>query len=163
MNDCTCWKCCNHEATEAEYLTSVCTQIDRYGWLVQGVRGTRLHTAWAYTVGLTEYGVPELVITGRRLEVAASMLNAVAKYTLDEVEISPGETMHLGEVYLEAVALPHPGAHLFRAAAMYGDRARAVQMVWSDERGRLPWERGHRGGRGGQPVLGPRHKAMRTA
>jgi hypothetical protein len=33
---------------------------------------------------------------------------------------------------------------------------RGLQMVWADDRDRWPWERGFRGRRGGQPVLGPR-------
>jgi hypothetical protein len=54
------------------------------------------------------------------------------------------------------VALPHPEAHLLTAVELYGHEVRALQLVRADDRGRWPWERGHRGGRGGQPVLGPR-------
>ncbi|HVE95523.1 MAG TPA: hypothetical protein VNA67_00795 [Pseudonocardiaceae bacterium] len=37
-----------------------------------------------------------------------------------------------------------------------GSDIRALQVVWADDRGPWPWHGGFRGGRGGQPVLGPR-------
>ena len=156
MNDCDCWMCTHPEATPEDFRGFVREIIDRNGWMVQGVNGTRLHAPWAYTVGLTDHGLPELVVTGRRLASAGSILNGVADHTLREGQIRPGEVMHLGDLHLEAVGLPHPEAHLFTAEAVYGPQLTAVQMVWMDDRGRLPWEAGHRGGRGGQPVLGPR-------
>lgn len=47
------------------------------GWAIQGVERERDHPPWAYTVGLTEYGLPELVATGLRLPRAAELLNGV--------------------------------------------------------------------------------------
>jgi hypothetical protein len=47
--------------------------------------------------------------------------------------------------------------HLLTAVALHGPAVRGLQMVWADDRSRWPWERGFRGRRGGQPVLGPRH------
>ncbi|HEX2291622.1 MAG TPA: DUF4262 domain-containing protein, partial [Pseudonocardiaceae bacterium] len=49
---------------------------------IQGVECDRDHPPWAYTVGLTEYGVPELVATGLRLPRAAELLNGVAAHSL---------------------------------------------------------------------------------
>lgn len=54
------------------------------------------------------------------------------------------------------VAVPHPDVHLPTAAALYGDEVSAVQLVWADPDGRWPWDPGHGGGSGGQPVVGPR-------
>lgn len=140
------------------------TVIADHGWMVQAVEGTRTRPPFAYTVGLTGYRLPELVVTGKRAAPACSLLNVVAGHVLGEapVEVQPGEVMHLGPVRLEAVHVPHPAAHLFVALELYGPAVRAVQMVWYDDRGRSPWEVGHRAGRGGQPVLGPR-SARRAA
>lgn len=163
MDRCECWRCLRPEATYEDYLAHVREVVDRCGWLVQGVVDSGGRAPLASTVGLTEAGLPELLVTGRRLQVAASLLNAVAEYTLREVEVLPGEILHLGDVHLEAVELPHPDAHLLTATALYGgDQVRALQLVWADDRGRLPWERGHRGGQGGQPVLGPRTVEARS-
>jgi hypothetical protein len=60
---------------------------------------------------------------------------------------------------VEFVELPHPDAHLHTAVQLYGPAIRAVQAVWADDRGRWPSQRGFRGARGGQPVLGPRARA----
>lgn len=55
---------------------------------------------------------------------------------------------------IEIVELAHPDAHLDTAVALFGRELRALQLVWADDRGHWPWERGFRGMRGGQPVLG---------
>jgi hypothetical protein len=47
-----------------------------------------------------------------------------------------------------------PDAYLRIAVDIYGPQIRAKQVVWQDDRGKWPWEPGHRGGRGGQPILG---------
>lgn len=131
--------------------------IDRCGWMVQAVGGSRLYAPFAYTIGLTGQGLPELVVTGLRTESAATVLNAAAQYCCDALVPLAGETMRVGiGPECEVVALPHPDVHLFTAVDVYGTRVRALQLVWADSRGRYPWEVGHRAGRGGQPVLGPR-------
>lgn len=159
MTDCTCWRCLHPARTDEDHLREIEQRIDRHGWLVQAVAGTRGQAPLAYTVGLTDLGLPELLVTGRPPEPGAPLLNAVAQQTLEQGEVRPGEVVHLEHLHVEAVGLPHPDAHLFTAAYLYGPALRAVQLVWADDRGVLPWERGHRGGRGGQPVLGPRAAA----
>lgn len=52
--------------------------------------------------------------------------------------------------------MEHPEEHLLVAHRFYGDRLRALQLVWADAAGRWPWDPGHRARRAGQPVLGPR-------
>lgn len=161
MDDCACWWCSHPGMTAEAYREHLRGIIDRRGWAVQSVLGTRTRAPFSYTVGLTGRGLPELVLTGREWQDAGPVLHGAAQYTVDEVEVRAGEVMHLGELHLEAVEVEHPEAHLLAAVALYGPGVRAVQMVWADERGRLPWERGHRGGRGGQPVLGRRSSPWR--
>src|SRR5687767_12106802 len=143
-----CWSCDN---PDGDYLAEVVLPtIERCGWMVQAVSG---RPRLAYTVGLTERGLPELVTTGLAPARAHVLLNSVAAAGLVLV---PGESVQVGEQVLEVVEVPHPDAHLFTALALYGDALRAVQLVWADERGHWPWCRAHRGSRGGQAVLGPR-------
>jgi hypothetical protein len=100
---------------------------------------------------------PELLVTGLPLRRAASLLNDIAEHVLHAEEPVPGEQVPLiGGPVVEFVRLPHPEVHLLRAMDLYGPSARALQVVWADDRGRWPWQVGFRGGRGGQPVLGPR-------
>jgi hypothetical protein len=158
-----CWACDNPGSTPHDWLDHLRRLITQHGWAVQGVEGDRIHPPWAYTVGLTSYGKPELVVTGRKLPDAARLLNDVATHVMHAEAPRPGEQIPLvGGLLIEIVALPHPEAHLLRAIDLYGDSVRAIQLAWADDRGRWPWERGHRAGRGGQPVLGPRHLPAST-
>lgn len=70
---------------------------------------------------------------------------------------APGDQLQLGAgTVVEIVEVAHPEVHLEAAVALYGASLSALQLATADERGRFPWEAGHRGGRGGQPVLGAR-------
>lgn len=152
-----CWACDNPGTSGEDYLDHIRGLISRYGWAVQYVGGDRLHAPYAYTVGLTAAQVPELVVTGLRAERATSLLNAMARDVIRSAPPSPGATIRLaGGGQVEVVRLPHPEAHLFVAMELFGPEVQAVQLVWADDRGRLPWHPVFRARRGGQPVLGPR-------
>src|SRR5450631_2057030 len=70
---------------------------------------------------------------------------------------TPGEQVPLvGGPLIEIVDVAEPTAHLLRAVDLYGPSVRALQVVHADDRGHWPWDRGYRGVRGGQPVLGIR-------
>lgn len=162
-----CWSCDHPGTTTEDYLDAVVLPaIDRSGWFVQAVLGGERAAPFAYTVGLTECGLPELVVTGLPHHRSGPLINGMAVHWL-HAEPVPGHGEHVDTVSgacLEVVELPHPEAHLFVATSLYGeDAVTAQQLVWSDDRGRWPWEPGHRAGRGGQPVLGPRAPARRTA
>lgn len=155
-----CWQCDHPESTYQDYLNHMRELMGRHGWAVQGVGGDRIHPPWAYTVGLTESGRPELVVTGIRIEPAARLLNDVAAHVLHGKAPDPGERVSLtGGPLIEIVAVAEPSAHLRVAADFYGPGIRALQLVHADDRGHWPWEPGWRGIRGGQPVLGIREPA----
>jgi hypothetical protein len=160
-----CWECENPEATRTDYLDYLRGLTDRYGWAIPGVEGDRIRPPWAYTLGLTELGAPELVVTGMKLSRAAGVLNGLAAHVH---HASPAEPFQSGDRFtpgyagaprVEFVALEHADAHLHIAVQMFGPDVRGLQIVWADDRGRWPWERGFRGTRGGQPVLGIRTAA----
>ncbi|MDQ4011020.1 MAG: DUF4262 domain-containing protein [Actinomycetota bacterium] len=124
-------------ATYEESLAYMARIVTEQGWAIQGVERDRDHPPWAYTVGLTEYGVPELVATGLRLPRAAELLNGVAAHALHATAPMPGEQVPLvGGPLVEFVELPHPDAHLHTAVQLYG----------SDIRVRKPCERPDRCG-----------------
>ncbi|MCR6481714.1 DUF4262 domain-containing protein [Amycolatopsis sp. OK19-0408] len=137
------------------YLARLREGVAERGWLVQGVDGEGVDPPWAYTIGLSEYGKPELVVTGLPVLVAAKLLNNLAAHSLQESPPTPGERIPLrGGPLIEAVPLAEPSAHLLFAAALYGEEISALQLVHADAQGRFPWSADHRGG---QPVLGVRH------
>lgn len=150
-----CWACDHPDSTRADYLEHVSDVIACCGWAVQGVERYRIHPPWAYTVGLTLAGKPELVATGLPLTQATELLNGVAAPLLHAPAPGLGERAELdtGRV-IQIVKVIEPTAHLEIAVELFGPRIRALQVVHADDHGHWPWEIGYRGLRGGQPVLG---------
>lgn len=142
------------------YLDRLREGVADQGWLVQGVDASGSYPPWAYTIGLSECGLPELVVTGLPVLVAANLLNDLASHSLHDSPPTPGERIPLrGGRLIEAVPLAEPSVHLVFAVALYGPEIRALQLVHADSQGSFPWSPSYRGGRGGQPVLGERHGA----
>jgi Domain of unknown function (DUF4262) len=169
-----CEMCDDPTLTKADALARMAWRVYEYGWAVQGVERERDRPPWAYTVGLTLHDLPELLITGLPLRRSAELLNGMAAHLLHDRDArsvypddrsagcaheapTPGERTRLADGPLvEWVAVQHPDVHLLTAMALFGPTVRGLQMVWADDRDQWPWERGFRGRRGGQPVLGPR-------
>ena len=75
-----CWQCDNPNGTTEEYLDELRETIRINGWAVQGVEDDR--RPYAYTIGLHDRGLPELLVTGLSPERAARVLNDVAGATV---------------------------------------------------------------------------------
>jgi hypothetical protein len=151
-----CWQCDNPDATEADYFHMIGGVIDAHGWFIQGVEKDRWRPEFAYTVGLTMFGHPELLVTGMTYRAGADLLNEVAH----ELAYHAAPPLVAGDLHLwpdrrliEVVDLAEPTVHLVMARRMYGSAIRAVQLVYADDHGRWPWQVGFRGH---QSVLGPR-------
>ena len=152
-----CWLCDHPDAKWPDYLNHMRDMISTYGWAVQSVERQRVHPPWAYPVGLTAAGRPELVVTGMSAHRAWHLLNDVAEHVLHAGALVPGDQHALeGGPLIEVVELTEPTAHLLVAVELYGQKLRAQQIVHADDRGHWPWDVGYRGLRGGQPVLGVR-------
>lgn len=150
-----CWMCDHPGSTKQDYLDQIRTTMLKSGWVVQYVESDR--TPYAYTVGLTECGLPELLVTGLSPERAARLLNRVAEHAVHEDPPTPGEQiLTCAGPLIEIVELAQPDAHMYTAVAFYGADFRALQLVWADENDRWPWDAAFGSGRGGQPVLGVR-------
>jgi len=157
-----CWECDHPGSTRSDYLEYLSGLIEEFGWAVLGVERDRIHPPWAYTVGLTPHGRPELVVTGLPLRRATKLLNEVAAHTMHAALPSPSEQIAWrGGPFIEIVKVAEPSAHLVMAAEFYGPGLRALQVVHADDRGHWPWDVGYRGVRGGQPVLGTRASSRR--
>ncbi len=153
-----CWHCENPGKTRDDYLIEeVRPLIRQHGWMVQTVDGGGAQPPFAYTVGLTDAGMPEFVVTGLRERRSGQLLNFFAREAVRSGPPEPGETLTAaGWPALEVVSLSSPPAHMLTAVLLYGEDFRALQLVYEDEHGRWPWDRDFRGGTGGQPVLGAR-------
>lgn len=149
-----CWMCDHPGSTIDDYLDLLRAKMLEHGWTVQYVENDR--TPYAYTIGLHDYGLPELLITGVSPHRAQRLLNSVARIAMQHAEPMPGDRIRLpAGPLIEVVTVDHPDAHMNMAVAFYGP-IRALQLVWADGRGRWPWAANFSDGRGRQPVLGIR-------
>lgn len=125
-------------------------------WAVTGVFGDQLSPPIAYTTGLTEFGLPELVITGIEPGLAGKLVNTIGHEMRKNPEIGPGTLIEgLPCEPQSLIAVEVIDAEPLRLTRMlYGERFRALQLVWPDSSNLFPWERRHPAGRGRQPMLG---------
>jgi len=151
-----CWRCDNPDGTTEEYLEELRAMIADHGWAVQYVESDNRPSA--YTVGLHARGLPELLMTGLSAEVSCRVLNSIAHMIVDDgVVVAPAMHIYYQDRFLiEVVQVEHPDVHMRFAVELFGPKVRAMQLVWADEKGRLPWEAGWGHGRRRQPVLGRR-------
>jgi hypothetical protein len=131
--------------------------IAEHGWAVRHVVGPQPAQCFSYTVGLTAQLHPEIVMTGLPHAVAHAFLNNAGHVVVREHgHFAPGErATGLADGAAFAVIEVTDTSGLTAVESLYGD-VRAVQVVWTDSAGRLPWEPGFANPPGSQPLLGPR-------
>ena len=129
--------------------------IDAHGWAVRNVSDSDPAKCLSYTVGLTAHGHPEVVMTGLPPEVGTAFLNIVG-----EIVVREGGSFTSGEATTELAdgpAMPvievSDTSDLTAVDAIYGD-VQALQVVWTDSHGHLPWEPGYANPPGSQRLLG---------
>ena len=138
-------------------LDDLRAKVDTHGWAIRNVSSADPSMCLSYTVGLTSYGHPEVVMTGLPSEIGTAFLNIVGETVVREggrftageatTELANGPAMPVLEVVDKT--------DLTAVKAIYGD-VPALQIVWSDSRGRFPWELGYGNPPGSQRLLGPR-------
>lgn len=118
--------------------------IARHGWMIQYVFPTdnqpdQFRPPFAYTIGLTAGGLPELVISGLPPEVSAELLNSAARKQSGDgyPDGFTAGTIVTGIASVDFHVIDAPAAEVNLARSMYG-QARAVQLVWPDAGGAYP-------------------------
>ena len=131
--------------------------IDRFGWAVLHGGGAPGDPRWSATAGLTALGHPEVIVVGVPFEAGEKYLTLVGEAVRAGARFEPGsETRALTDADSPVVFLEvQDTARLSVVQALYGS-VQAVQLIWPDSTGTLPWEEGHRNPPGAQPLLGPR-------
>jgi hypothetical protein len=121
-----------------------------HGWAVQSVLGDNVMPPWAYSIGIWRAcRAPELVVCGAQTSVLTSQINAIGSRIADGAFFGPGDVLDdvsPARLYLGPV---HPSWRLTTMFAVsvtyYGcPWPPYLQVVWSDEDGRFPWEPGFR-------------------
>lgn len=122
--------------------------IARFGWHVVKVLGDEEGSPFAYTVGLvSRFDHPEIAIFGLNddLDVMHRVLNALGARVQAGKRFEHGARCRdvLPGVTVRFARLPKSAYrdHLGQALAHHGsDRFAAVQCIWPDPKGRLPWD-----------------------
>ncbi len=129
-----------------DYIDDVRATIETFGWALQYVESEvdrdGIHPAFCYTVGLTDLGSPEIVVTGRGPRESSMILNALGTSVASGMlEIESGIGCAAAGFDLLAIDVPDCADILYVASDVYGTgRFSAVQAVWRDLEGALPWE-----------------------
>lgn len=149
-----CWLCGHPGATRQDYLDVLRGLALKNGWAVQYVEA---EPPFAYTIGLADAGLPELLITALPPERSLLLLSSVADYMVRQVEPAPGDTFELPDGSLaEFVEVTAPDVHMRWALAFHHGPVRALQIAWRDGAGHSPWCPDFNLGGRRQPVLGMR-------
>jgi hypothetical protein len=140
-----------------EYMLQLLEIIEEHGWAVQGVGGGELpsEVPFTYTVGLTAVGHPEFILQGMPFRYAQQLLNTLGsevrdgrRYRANTLTSDPTETA-APVALIEVVDT----TDLMAANAIYGD-IEALQVIWPDSSGHLPWDEGYANGPEAQPFMG---------
>lgn len=117
-------------------------------WSVVYVGGSEQSAPFAYTIGLTHYGLSELLITGPlRPEDATGVLNMFGDLLRSRKDkdittqgFTSGELVSLGGQYpLRVLNLTHAGKQLMLGANSYYEGVfEAQQVIYPDHQGRFP-------------------------
>ena len=131
--------------------------VDRFGWAVlHGGGGSPSVPRWSHTVGLTGLGHPEVIVVGLPFEAGEKYLNLVGEAVRAGARFSPGAaTTALTDADSPVVFLAVEDADRLTVAEQFYGSVDALQLVWPDSAGTLPWQEGHRNPPGAQPLLGP--------
>ena len=143
---------------EAQVLRDLRRVVDRFGWAVlHGGGGAPGDPRYSYTVGLAAWQHPEVIVVGLPFQAGETYLNLVGEAVRAGARFTPGTTTTaLTDADSPVVFLQVEDTARLTVAEQYNGSAEALQLVWPDSTGKLPWEEGHRNPPGAQPLLGPR-------
>ncbi|MBL7490880.1 DUF4262 domain-containing protein [Frankia sp. AgB1.9] len=150
------------EQFETRYDALIDEAIAIHGWALQTAPAHHGRPRLAYTVGLTAHdGHPELIITGLRSNVAARILNVLCDHVRDGQRLGTRQQCADFPGWPRLALLdvdPDNSADLLVAANRRyqptdGPPVDALQVVWCDPAGNLPWEPGWVLPQDAQPVL----------
>lgn len=134
---------------QQNYLQQVAQVIDTHGVAIQGVLPDDHHTdLFAYTVGLTAHGHPELLIFGLPSHIAQEVLNSLALPVVrDGHRVEPGVRRDVFACGVPATIIDTNPAlaadYVTVPRSLYGvEQVPVLQVCYPDSNGRWQWQDG---------------------
>jgi hypothetical protein len=119
--------------------------ISDYGWGVIVVGGDSSQPSFAYTLGLADKALPELLVIGLPAPAAHSILNAAARVAVDAGGLAVGRPIE-GVANMPLHVRPVDAAVARKVCRMAAVRVQADlavhQLVWPSPEGNYPGEEG---------------------
>ncbi|WP_344427839.1 DUF4262 domain-containing protein [Pseudonocardia ailaonensis] len=125
-----------------QYETWQRETIRRFGWALQAVEGDAEGPPFVYTVGLSGFEHPELIVFAVSQTAAGRLLNRLGEYVRSGGRLGPGDTVGLPEGRVSLLSFPDAAGWLLGAQRLYrvdGGPPVAALLVVPDE-GYLPEE-----------------------
>ena len=121
--------------------------IRTHGWAIQYVFADAPQSpSLGYTVGLTGFDHPEIVVFGLGQDGTATVLNALGERVRTRARLHDRDVVDINGTPVTLFDLPNPGEVVFTANTMYGraddDPVPALHAVYPDRHGTWPWEPG---------------------
>lgn len=152
----------DHQARLDEYDRMAADKIVQYGVYIQHVFPVQESDGprFSYTVGLADHDDhPEIIIFALEFETTQVILNNMAQEVIRHDQVyEPGPIRDLVEDYTcYLIEVVDTRTHLTMANRFYSSPnapISALQLVWPDLEGRLPWEQEYSLDPATQPILG---------
>lgn len=149
--------CCTQGSTAAKNHMDQLIEKFGHGVITTGTEYRGQNITMAYTLGLYEHGLPELLVFALPYQVAGMLLNdAVELLKRGEISLeAPCTQLANLPVAFVAVSPEDAADYIVQANNRAGRDLPAWQMVWTDTRGNFPWNADFEERfQGKQPLLG---------
>jgi hypothetical protein len=141
---------------DGQVLRDLQRVIDRFGWAVLHGGGGG-EPRYSHTAGLARLGHPEVIVVGLPFEAGETYLNLVGEAVRAGARFRAGtRTTALTDADSPVVFLAVEDTSRLAVLEQLSGTVDALQLVWPDSTGKLPWEAGHRNPPQAQPLLGRR-------
>lgn len=156
MHDQDCICCSKGKAAADAHMNNIIRKHG-HGIVATSTYHLKQNIGMAYTLGLYERGLPELLVFAMPPQVAVMLMNKAAELLKQgklSLETPCAELANLPVAFLE-VSPAAAADYVIQANNRAGRQLPVWQMVWTDTLGNFPWDDGFEARfHGKQPLLG---------
>lgn len=120
--------------------------IKKFGWMLQGVGASDTTPPFVYSVGLSQFNLPEIILVGPfPQEIAAKLVNLVgfkmrANGAFQDWSRSHEITQMFSVVFRE-LSKESTEEYCTRVVSFFGEGKKVLQLFLPDKNGQFPWDK----------------------